>query len=312
MQGAPGSRSGRRRWLHKIGLVLGGVLLALVIVELTLRALGLLLIAGQLETPTDPTSGQPVFTILCVGDSWTQGAESGRYPDYLVAQLNARADAARFRQVNVGRAGTNSSQSLGRLPGQIAAQRPNLLLVLTGNNDHHNLTDSTYWRFQDASLDGSSILAARLRVFAHSTRVFRLGRTFWGRAMGGPASNEFFERSVDGSERAGLITIDPATHRRQLEYNLTRFVELARREEIPLVFQTYFHFHGYHVNEIVRDVASIHGIPLVDHNLLFHTRIPPAARESYRIPDGHPNPSGYRAMADQIVEVLDSHDLIPR
>ncbi len=306
------SSPGRSRWLHKIGFVLGGIFVALVVLELTLRALGNFLVPDQLQTPMDRASGNPVFTILCVGDSWTQGAESGRYPDYLVDQLNDRADRTRFRRINVGRAGTNSSQCLGRLPEQIAAHRPDLLLVLTGNNDHHNLTASTYWRFQDASLDGSSILAARLRVFAHSTRVFRLGRTVWGGAMGGPTSNEFFERTVDASERAGLLAIDPATHRRQLEHNLTRLVELARREGIPIVFQTYFHFHGYRVNEIVRDVASIHGIPLVDHNLLFHTRIPPGKRESYRIPDGHPNPAGYATMAGHIVEVLDADDLIPR
>jgi lysophospholipase L1-like esterase len=284
---------------------------ALVVLELSLRALGAVLVAGAGGTTTDPQSGKPVFTILCIGDSWTQGAESGRFPDYLVDRLNERDGATRFRQVNVGRAGINSSQSLGRLPAQIATHRPDMLLVLTGNNDHHNLTDSTYWEFQDASLDRSSILAARVRVFVHSLRLFRLGRTLWGGATGGPTPNEFFELSAGEAQRAALLAVDPATHRRQLEYNLTRLVELARREEIPIVFQTYFHFHGYRVNEIVRDVAAAHGIPLVDHNLRFHTRIPPRQRASYRIPDGHPNPAGYAAMAAGIVEVLDEHNLVP-
>ena len=101
------------------------------------------------------------------------------------------------------------------------------------------------------------------------------------------------------------------THRRQLEYNLTRIVDLARREGVPVVFQTYFHFHGYRVNEVIRDVASRHGVPLVDHNLLFHTEIPAAAREGYRIADGHPNAKGYAWMAENIVAVLDRRDLVP-
>jgi lysophospholipase L1-like esterase len=298
-------------WRRKLGLALGGAVVALVTLELTLRALGAFLLAGQAAPVLDPRTGERVYTILCIGDSWTQGAKTGRYPEFLVEQLNARSDGVRFRQINVGRAGTNSSQSIHALPAQIATHQPDLLLVLTGNNDHHNLTQSTYWKFQAAELDRFSILGARLRVFAHSLRVFRLARTLGSRAAGGATPNEFFERDRTDSERAGLIAIDPQTHRRQLEYNLTRYIELARRERIPIVFQTYFHFHGYRVNEIVRDVASIHRIPLVDHNRRFHTRIPPAQRESHRIADGHPNPRGYRAMAASIIEVLDGHGLFP-
>jgi lysophospholipase L1-like esterase len=301
---------GRGR-LRKLAVGLGCVLLAFAGFELALRAAGTLLLAEQRGGRVDSASGDRVFTILCVGDSWTQGATYGRFPDNLVGLLNARRTDVRFHPVNVGRAGTNSSQSLRRLPDEFAEHRPDLLLVLTGNNDHHNLTDSTYWRFRDDELDRGAILAARARVLAHSLRLYRLGRTLWQQATGRATSNEFFEASGDREKRAGLVAIDPETHRRQLEYNLTRIVELARREGIPVVFQTYFHFHGYRVNEIIRDVASRHGVPLVDHNLLFHTAVPPEARESHRIADGHPNAKGYALMADYIAAVLDEYDLTP-
>jgi lysophospholipase L1-like esterase len=279
--------------------------------ELALRAAGTLLLAEQRTGRVDPATGDRVFTILCVGDSWTQGATYGRYPDDLVRRLNSRATDVQYRYVNLGRAGTNSSQSLGRLPDELAEHRPDLLLVLTGNNDHHNLTHSTYWRFRDDELDRRAILAARVRVLAHSLRLYRLGRTLWQQATGGATSNEFFEIGGDGGKRAGLVAIDLETHRRQLEYNLTRIVELARREGTPVVFQTYFHFHGYRVNEIIREVAWRHGVPLVDHNLLFHTEVPAEERASHRIADGHPNAKGYALMADRIVAVLDEHDLTP-
>jgi lysophospholipase L1-like esterase len=294
----------RRRLAVAVGCVLGLV----VGLELGLRGVGALWPGARPGAGVDAASGDRPFTILCVGDSWTQGAAYGRYPDFLVERLNARRRGVRFRQVNVGRAGTNSSQSLLRLPGELATHAPDLLLVLTGNNDHHNLTDSTYWRFHDHALDGRDLLAARLRVFAHSLRVFRLGRTLWQQAGGGATPNEFFEA---GQERPGLVAIDTETHRRQLEYNLTRFVELARRERIPLVLQTYFHFHGYYVNEIIRDVASRHGVPLVDHNLVFHTAIPARQRQDHRIADGHPNAKGYALMADSIAAALDADGLIP-
>jgi lysophospholipase L1-like esterase len=295
--------------LRRVWLGFGCLLLALVALELGLRATGALL--GAERHGPDGKDGERVFDILCVGDSWTQGAPDGRYPDHLVERLNSLATGVRFRQINVGRAGTNSSQTLRHLPKEIARHRPDLLLVLTGNNDHHNLTDSSYWRFREERLGRASILAARARAFAHSLRVYRVGRMVWRRAIGASTANESFEASGSPERHAGRMVIDPGTHRRQLEYNLTRLVELARRNDLPVVFQTYFHFHGYRVNEVIRDVASTHGLPLVDHNLLFHTEIPPGEREALRIDDGHPNANGYARMAENIAVTLERTGLMP-
>jgi lysophospholipase L1-like esterase len=300
--------------LRKLTLAAGGTLAGIALLELGLAAIGLW-VGGDaaVPDPIDASTGERVFTILCVGDSWTEGKADGRYPDLLVDRLNSRGAPVRFRQVNKGRSGTNSSQALRRLPREVRESRPDLLLVLTGNNDHHNLTDSTYWKFRDESLGPGSTLAARARITLHSLRTWRLLRTARQAALGGPTPNEFFavEPGQPPPDRGALIAIDLPTHRRQLEYNLTRIVELARAERVPVVFQTYFHFHGYHVNEIVRETAWDLGVPLVDHNLAFHTRVAAADRESYRIEDGHPNPAGYAMMADRIVEVLDENGLVP-
>ena len=67
-------------WRRKLGLALGGAVVALVTLELTLRALGAFLLAGQAAPVLDPRTGERVYTILCIGDSWTQGAKTGRYP----------------------------------------------------------------------------------------------------------------------------------------------------------------------------------------------------------------------------------------
>ena len=303
-------RAGRSRW-RKLGMVTGCLLLALVGVELGLRGVGAVMAAAQHGGDGDARPDQRPFRILCVGDSWTQGAPYGSYPELLVQRLRESRPHDRIDYVNIGLAGTNSSQALRALPRAIADYQPDLLLVLTGNNDHHNLTDSAYWQFRDEQLDGLSLLAARTRVAAHSLRLFRLGRTVWQAVAGGATANEFFDARQAGADHSGLIAIDPETHRRQLEYNLTRFVELARREQIPIVFQTYFHFHGYRVNEIVRDVASRHGVPLVDHNLMFHTDILAEDRGRYRIADGHPNARGYALMAASIQATLMVDGLLP-
>jgi lysophospholipase L1-like esterase len=295
---------------RKLGIVLGCLLLALTGIELGLRGVAAVMASAQRGAGDHPASDELTFTILCIGDSWTQGAPYGTYPDLLAARLRENGQR-RVDYVNIGLAGTNSSQALRALPGAVARYRPDLLLVLTGNNDHHNLTDSAYWQFRDEKLDGLSLLAARTRVAAHSLRLFRLGRTAWQATTGGATSNEFYDARQAGADHTDLIAIDRETHRRQLEYNLTRIVELAQREELPVVFQTYFHFHGYRVNEIVRDVATRHDVPLVDHNLLYHTAVPAEQREMYRIADGHPNAAGYALMAANIEATLVGQALVP-
>ena len=123
-------------------------------------------------------------------------------------------------------------------------------------------------------------------------------------------SNEFFEAGSELHHR-GLIAIDRTTHRKQLEYNLTKIVEMARSQGIPIVFQTYFHFHGYRVNEVIRDIALRHAVPLADHNLWFHAEVPPARRQGLRIEDGHPSREGYAMIARKLEAALDQTGLLP-
>jgi lysophospholipase L1-like esterase len=313
---APGKQAERHPGrLRRAMMAIGGILVVLAGLEFGLRALALVLTEDRLSARTVAEDETEPFTIVCVGDSWTEGARGGRYPDYLFERLTGASPSSGIRLINLGRSGINSSQSLARVAWAMDQHRPDLLLVLTGNNDHHNLTDSNYWRFEDSTLGPAAIMAARFRIFVHSLRVWRLGRTAIQLVKGGPTPNEFFEtdprRSHDG-ERADLLAIDLETHRRQLVYNLTRIVELARERRVQVVLQTYFHFHGYHVNEVIRDVASDLDVPLVDHNYLFHTLVPAERRESMRIPDGHPNSDGYAFMALQVEDELGRLEFVPR
>ena len=304
----------RPRWgriLRKACLFLGGCVAAIAALEFGLWFLAVTMVARSVGV--DRAAEGEAFTIFCIGDSWTQGAPDGTYPQLLADKLNARSGEHDFRAVNFGLGGTNSSQAMLRLTGAVSEARPDLIIVLTGNNDHWNLKSSAYWKFANRELGPASIMAARARIFVNSLRTYRLARTAWQYVAGKPTANEFFDLEMEGDvlERAGLIAIDREIHNRQLRYNLTQLVELSSAERIPIVFMTYFHFHGYRVNEIIRDVASDYGIPLVDHNFSFHVRIAVDEREGFLIADGHPNPNGYDFMADSIVEMLDQHALVP-
>jgi lysophospholipase L1-like esterase len=306
-------RLGTVRGLRRLLNLAGVVFLVLVAAELALRAAGAV-IAARVEKASHAGGARSEFTIACVGDSWTQGRDDGRYPEILEAKLNARSDGRRYRVVNLGLAGTNSSQALKRLSEQVDQLRPRIVLVLTGNNDHWNLTDSVYWKFADGQLTPAATAQARLRIAVSSLRLYRLARTLVSRLTGGPTPNEFFYGEAEGLPKAEPFypAVDPVAHRRQLEHNLTRFVELGRDKGAAIVFLTYFHFHGYHVNEIVADTALRLGVPLVDNTTLFHTRIPVDRRGEFRVPDGHPSPKGYAFIADNVIDTLVDAGLVPR
>jgi lysophospholipase L1-like esterase len=310
MKSNPAGPKASMSWKRRALWVAGTLLLSLLAAEFGLRAVGALVMRRQTAVAESSADGRRIFTILCVGDSWTQGAPYGRYPDFLAERLERAHPDLQIRTVNLGSAGTNSSQAVLSMAEMLAKRHPDLIVAMTGNNDHHNLTASNYWKFQDRELGSWDIAMAGLRTQLHASRVFRLTRAVWQGGSGGATSNEFFEAGQTEHHR-GLISIDPETHRKQLEYNLTKIVELARANEIPLVFQTYFHFHGYHVNEVIRDVASRYGLPLADHNYVFHTAIPAAEREGLRIADGHPNREGYELIARTLAETLEEAGLVP-
>ena len=101
--------------------------------------------------------------------------------------------------------------------------------------------------------------------------------------------------------------IDLETHHRLLTHNLTRMIELTRLYGAELMLMTYFHFHGYRVNESILDVAYAHDVPVVNNTVHFHERIPPGLRGEYFF-GAHPTTKGHAFIADNIIEVLEQSD----
>jgi len=298
-----------RKAFNIVGLLIASV----VILELFLRGLGFLLSLQILHFENlSQNSENPEHTILCIGDSWTAGQPSGNYPDDLQEALNNAASNIRFRVINLGFGGSNSSQGIRQLIKNLPKYHPDIVIAITGNNDHWNLSESAYWEFVDEEMNRLNILKAKVRVFFHSLRVYKFSKILYYKLTGRPTPNQFYYFTPEDqpSSFSETSAIDLETHRKQLEYNLIGFVELAQTSDFTLIFQTYFHFHGYHVNEIIRDVAIMYNVPLVDNNMLFHQKISVEDREIYLIPDGHPSPEGYQFIAENILDVLRKEDLI--
>jgi len=299
--GAAASRapSKRRRALTFVG----GVLVALVIIELSLRGLGLLFLE------TSPRGSETGRAILCVGDSWTDGLGSVSYGQALEQKLNARFGEGSFRVIRSGVPGCNSSQGLRRVGHLIEEHRPEMMIVLLGNNDHQNLAASEYWKFQRAGAGHARVWAARGRVALHSLRIYKLVRNVQLHLTGRPTLDRFFvDEGPEGLiVRPQSTALDLETHHRQLEYNLTRIIGIARDNDVQLLFMTYFYFHGYKVNEVILNVASAHSVPVVNNTAYYHERIPVEERAANFV-GAHPTTKGHAFIADNIIEVLEQID----
>ncbi len=294
----------RRLLLNRSLRAAGIALLVLVLLELGLRGIGMIVAADG--GGTGPAAAGNERVILCLGDSWTHGLGAGSYGEVLEELLDARASESggpRYRVVRSGVPGSNSSQGLYRLAEHLSEQRYDTVILFVGNNDHQNLAGSEYWKYA-ASPGPLSSLTARGRAFVHSLRVFKLSRTAWLAATGRPTLDRYFERDPGGNVQVAKDTvIELGAHRRQLEHNLSRMVELVREHGARPVLMTYFYFHGFEVNESILDVAAIYGVPVVNNTMAFHDRIPEEKRgEYYEL--AHPTHLGHRFIAENILETV--------
>lgn len=134
--GAPGRRR-RPRWLFVVSTLVA----SLVLLEVVLQA-GALAVWWGRRAPDATAVVATGDTVLCVGDSWTEGMGSTdpttrSYPAVLQAVLRERG--AQCTVANCGQAGRNSREVLELLPAQLRQYRPRIVCVLVANNDYWTL-----------------------------------------------------------------------------------------------------------------------------------------------------------------------------
>jgi len=126
-------------------LVLGGTVVALLLLEVGMRAAGriLLWLQERGNRPQALDSDRRTIGILCIGESTTaMGGSPGAmgdpvdsYPRQLERILNADSPTARVHVVNKGVPGTNTTAILRDLPTWIAQHRPQIVIAMVGAND---------------------------------------------------------------------------------------------------------------------------------------------------------------------------------
>ncbi len=124
--------------LERVGLMLFGLLVGLLLLEVGLR------ISARFFGPRAISAGvAQELRILTLGDSHTYGvhySSEESYPGQLQTILDHRAPGG-FHVVNLGLPGMNSSEVVARLPEWLLRFQPYAIVVCVGMNNVWNLSD---------------------------------------------------------------------------------------------------------------------------------------------------------------------------
>jgi lysophospholipase L1-like esterase len=300
------------RVLARVGLVLIGLAMAVILLELSLQ-LGSLFVDAPIE-PDMMSWKTGDHRILALGDSntygvWLQERDRESYPAQLERIWND-GQSLPAEVLNLGYPGTNSSRLLGLYPEFIEAFDPDVVLVMIGVND--------FWTEPVALPDEQEDTGPLGYVRRHS-RLYK-GLYILLRRSGAndldvedtPGSN--FERG-EGTIRAGSheFAVGWTTeigNRDEVEAglreNLRKLVAASKGSSVQLVLMTYpgrFEYYGL-ANPVIRSIAQESGIPLIDLTPAFRPLCPEFDCPKWLYGDQHPKEAGYGVVAETIAARL--------
>jgi lysophospholipase L1-like esterase len=300
------------RVLARVGLVLIGLAMAVLLLELSLQ-LGSLFVDAPIEPGTMSWKAGD-HRILALGDSntygvWLRERDRESYPAQLERIWN---DGQRppAHVLNLGYPGTNSSRLLGLYPEFIDAFDPDVALVMIGVND--------FWT-EPVALPDEQEDAGLLAYLRRHSRLYK-GLYILLRRSG--ADGLKVEDAPDSEFDRGEGTIRAGTHEfavgwtteignvdeveAGLRENLRILAAASKRSSVQLVLMTYpgrFEYYGF-ANPVIRAIAQESGIPLIDLTPVFRPLCPEFDCPQWLYEDQHPKEAGYRLVAETITARL--------
>jgi lysophospholipase L1-like esterase len=301
--------------LLRIGLVVFGLLLALLVAEVLLQvgaravrvrsdAVGARLAAGR--------------RVICLGDSNTYGLFLPRaqaFPAVLQRRWDADGDLPPIEVLNLGVPGTNSSKLRVRLPEILDAFQADVVLLMIGVNDAWTVPVPI----------GQAAPPSLLQRLWSGSRVFRL--LYMGaRAIANRRETvavEFTPPGVPGARghvRVGDQDIDltftertsrpPAEWKRALRDNLIAMrgeVTAAGAVPILLTYPSSEQLYGQ-ANEVIRAVAAETGTPLIDVAAALQDACRTSRCDDLFLRDLHASASGNEIVAATVFAHLKGPD----
>ena len=192
------------KWKERGLAVLLGGFITLLVLEMTLRLVGW---GAQRLAPSGGRDGSTAYTVMCVGDSFTEGywalKASETYPAQLERVIGERLGVGKVRVVNRGQSGQNTYQVLRRLDDDFDAVKPDAVVVLAGGANEWDLF--SYHRYCEGDSWSSRVKDAiyRLRIFK---LVKLLASDVAARREAPPAS---YDKSIFGLSYYSLRALHP-------------------------------------------------------------------------------------------------------
>jgi tetratricopeptide (TPR) repeat protein len=150
-------------FLQKIGLVLSGLLLTLIILEIGLRLEGFIILSSQERRNLQAIKQKGTYRIMCLGESTTQGA----YPAFLKQALNQRNIGVKFSVIDKGLGGVNTGFIVAHLEANLDTYKPDMVVAMIGIND-----GGSHIPYEAAT-------TSKGLLFLRSLRTYKLLRLLW-------------------------------------------------------------------------------------------------------------------------------------
>lgn len=308
---------------QKTGLVLGGIILCLLMLEAGLR------IAGwwyNWKHPLPKDRGAD-YKILCVGESTTFGigaedpARDG-YPRQLELLLNQRFPGLRAQCLHDQSIGASTSQLLMNFPAALDRYRPDLVIFMAGLNNWWTLNRSNILLFNHN--DKVWQFSFKVLGFLDEFRVYKLLKWIF-------YSQKWISFDSIYQLPDPLVTADPVymKKREQLllrelvklqqeydfnvfykvaELDLRQMIKLCLARKIAVVICTYPGHTAQELSAVHRKLAREFGLALVDNDAFFRSL--PDKKSYFCLDEVHPNQKGYKVLAGRIFDAILEHRLI--
>lgn len=274
--------------------------IVLVLLEISFRIAAFVKV--ELLSPSaEKTEG--VFTILCVGDSTTEGLMVDKqfsYPSQLQKLLDTNVPQKKFRVINLGYGGINSSQVLNRFEKNLGKYRPDLIVLQVGVNDLWNMNESNMWRFdQSNSLNKIKLKAD---IFLSKLRVYQFAKLLT------ISYKEAHTMPFDDEKQSLARSYEVSNDKRKqlyelLAYNIGNMVRLAKQHNYPIFLQTYQQEGMGKPRELINKVYGNLAVPVVDNQSVFDVA-KQQGLQAISEDNFHPNEAGYGLIARNVYNTM--------
>jgi tetratricopeptide (TPR) repeat protein len=214
---------------QKLGLILFGVFLCLVILEIVLRLGGFIILSFQEHKNRLALQEKGTYRIMCLGGSTTAEGGEYAYPVQLEEMLNEKNTGVKFKIINKGVQGADSTFILSQLQENLDKYNPDLVIVMMGENDWVDL------------LPYNDSWGLKVRLFFRDFRIYKTIRLLIARVVNKnlELKSGKFEKQVRSSIPEGAGAVDGPIDKgknvgwenKEVEYLVSKFLRYMNQKE---------------------------------------------------------------------------------